>query len=152
MLKAGWHYANGLGTQRDAATAEEYYRHALCAGSRKATIRYASLLFQRGAHDKGPSTLADGVQNGFIPAHFWLAWFHYKRAPTARTAREVRHLLVTAAEAGHPGAALLLARWTAFGKFGLRKIPDGIRMIFAVVKSFRVNESAGLHRAAPAAT
>ena len=31
MLRVGWHYEGGRGTERDAAAAEEYYRRALCA-------------------------------------------------------------------------------------------------------------------------
>lgn len=142
MLAVGWHYYNGQGTERDSAKAEEYYRRALCAGSWRATICYASRLFERGAHDKWPSTLGDGVKSGFIPSYFWLAWYTYKREPTSRTAREVRHLLETAAEAGHPGARLVLARWTASGKFGLREIPRGFRMLRELVATFIDSERA----------
>ncbi len=135
MLKAGWQHAHGHGTERDDAAAEEFFRRALCAGSWKATTRYAMLLFERGAHDKWPSTLDDGVQKGFVPSFFWLAWYRYKRSPRRRTAREVRHLLEAAAAAGHPGARLTLARWTASGKFGLREIPHGFDMLRAILQS-----------------
>ena len=135
MLRAGWHYLNGYGTERDPAAAEEFFRRALCAGSWRATIRYASLLFKRGAHDAWPSTLGDGVDRGFIPSFFWLAWYSYKRSPSARTAREVRHLLEAAAAAGHPEARLTMARWMVLGKFGWREIPAGIRAIRAFVRS-----------------
>ena len=151
MLKAGWHYLNGHGTERDPAAAEEFYRRALCAGSWRATIRYASLLFQRGAHDAWPGTLGDGVDKGFIPSFFWLGWYSYKRSPSARTAREVRHLLETAAAAGHPEARLTLARWTAQGKFGWGEIPAGFRMILAFVRSRAVDDHDATEAARPAA-
>jgi hypothetical protein len=158
-LQAGWHHAQGYGTEKDAAAAEEFYRRALCAGSWKATLRYADLLFKREAHDKWPSTLEDGVRNGFIPSYFWLAWYRYKRSPNRRTAREVRHLLETAADAGHPGAGLMLARLAATGKFGLREILPGyrrgIRTIRAILPSSDEGEAAradtgARHHAAPA--
>lgn len=132
MLMVGSFYERGQGTDSDVAAAEDFYRCALCAGSWKATIRYAHLLFKRGAHDAWPSTLGDGIDNGFIPSFFWMAWYRYERSPSVATAREVRHLLETAADAGHPQARLLLARWMATGKFGLREIPAGLRMIIAL--------------------
>jgi TPR repeat protein len=141
MLRAGRLYEDGHGTEPDPAVAEDYYRRALSAGSWRATIRYADLLFKRGAHDKWPSTLGDGVQKGFIPSCFWLAWYHYKRMPSRRSAREVRPLLEAGVEAGHPGAIMLLARWTASGKFGVRKIPDGLRMIRTLAQSYSQSES-----------
>ena len=135
MLRAGWHHETGRGTEVDAAAAEDFYRRALCAGSWKGTLYYARLLFRRGAHDKWPSTLGDGVDKGFVPSFFWLAWYSYEHSPSARTAREVRHLLEAAGEAGHPGARLALARWTALGKFGLREIPRGVRMLRGIFRS-----------------
>jgi len=150
MLRAGWHYESGRGTDVDAAVAEDFYRRALCAGSWKATVSYARLLFRRGAHDKWPSTLGDGVDKGFIPSFFWLAWYRYERSPSGRTAREVRHLLEAADEAGHPGARLALARWMALGKFGLRGIPRGIRMLRAIFRSLVETESRDEAMPAPA--
>jgi len=132
MLKAGYYYSAGCGTEKDLPAAEEFYRRALCAGSWRATIRYADLLFKRGAHDEWRATLSDGVQKGFIPSFFWLAWYSYKLSPKGRTAREVRYLLETAADAGHPSARLTLARWHASGKFGVREIVRGVRMIRAI--------------------
>jgi TPR repeat protein len=150
MLMAGAYYERGRGTARDAAVAEDFYRRALCAGSWKATVRYARLLFERGAHDAWPSTLGDGVANGFIPSFFWLAWYSYKRSPSARTAREVRHLLETAADAGHPDAGLVLARWAASGKFGWREIRDGHRKLLLAVRSANERASGMAFAAGPA--
>lgn len=150
MQRAGWHHEYGHGTDVDAAVAEDFYRRALCAGSWKATLSYARLLFRRGAHDKWPSTLGDGVDKGFIPAFFWLAWYSHERSPSARTAREVRHLLEAADEAGHPGARLVLARWAVSGKFGLREIPRGFRMLRAIFRSQFEAESGDQTMPAPA--
>ncbi len=135
MLTCAWLHRVGRGTAMDEAMAEDFYRRALCLGSWKATIEYAELLFERGAHDKWPSTLGDGVDKGSIPSFFWLAWYRYKLSPSRKTAREVRHLLETAAQAGHPGAKLTLMRWTSSGKFGLGKIPQGFRMYREIVRS-----------------
>ena len=142
MLKLAWHYDSRTGTERNPAVAEEYYRQALCAGSWRATIGYAHRLFERGAHDEWPRTLSDGVQEGFIPACYWLAWYTYERSPKARTAREVRPLLEAAAAAGHPGARLILARWAASGKFGWREVRRGFRMLREIAGSVMEGEYA----------
>lgn len=130
-------YGGGYGVARDDAAAEEYYRQALCAGSWMATLGYAKRLYARGAHDGWPNTLGDGVASGFVPAMFWLAWYRYQLHPTRMTAKAVRALLDDAARAGHPGATLVLARWTSQGKFGLRHIPRGFRMIRSVIAEMR---------------
>jgi hypothetical protein len=152
MLWAGFLHETGRGTKPDAAAAEEFYRGALCAGSWKATLGYARMLFKRGAHDKWPSTLQDGVDNGFIPAFFWLAWYQYERSPTSRTARQMRRVLEAADRAGHPGAELLLARWTAAGKFGLREIPRGLRMLRAIFRARSQPETTDLGLVPPPTT
>jgi len=150
LLMAGCLYERGRGTEKEVAIAEEFYRRALCAGSWKATLRYADLLFKRGAREDGSSTLGDGVTKGFIPSFFWLAWYHYKHSPSRKTAREVRFLLEHAAEAGHPGARTMLARLTSLGKFGLREIPRGIRMVGALVQSLIESESGDATAVKPA--
>lgn len=137
MRWLGTLYGGAHGIPRDDAASEEYFRQALCAGSWMATLSYAGLLYARGAHDKWPSTLGDGVAKGFIPAKFWLGWYRYRLNPTGSTSREVRPLLEDAAEAGHLGAKLILARWSAAGKFGLRKIPRGLRMVGSVMAQAR---------------
>jgi TPR repeat protein len=133
MRWLGTLYHGRHGIVRNLECAEEYFRRGLSAGSWISTLGYAQLLYRRGAHDKWQSTLADGVDKGFIPSFFWQALYTYRLNPSRRVAEEVRPLMLKAAEAGHPGAEAMLAIWTARGKFGLRKIPEGFRMLWATL-------------------
>ncbi len=121
MELIAWHYH----VVADFGQAQDFYDRAIRAGSWMATIGYARLLAKHGYPDHCRQVLEDGVQNDFIPACFWLAWFRYKQSPTRTTCREIRPLLERAAENGHPAAKLILARWMARGRFGLREIPKG---------------------------
>ena len=133
MRWVGTVYWSGLGVPSDLERAEEYFRRGLCAGSWIATLSYANLLYKRGAHGEWPRTLADGVDNGFIPSFFWQAWYTYRLNPSRKAAEEIRPLLLKASEAGHPGAKAMLARLTAMGRFGLRRIPEGLRMVWTML-------------------
>ena len=129
MRWLGTLYQGGHGIMSNLECAEDYFRRGVSAGSWMSTLSYANLLYRRGAHENWPSTLADGVDKGFIPSFFWQAWNTYRLNPSGKVAEEVRPLMLKAAEAGHPGAEAMLARWTARGRFGLRKIPVGFRML-----------------------
>lgn len=136
MRWAGTLCMGNHGIDQNLDLAEDFFRRGLCAGSWMSTISYANLLYRRGAHDRWPSTLADGIDKGFIPAFFWHGWNSYRLNPSSRVAVEGRPLMLRAAEAGHPGAKAMLARWTARGRFGLRNIPDGFRMLLSTVDDF----------------
>ena len=128
MEMVGWFYDVGRGVSADFGQAQEYYYRALCAGSWMATIKYARLLEKHGYDDYWPNVLEDGVRADFIPAYYWLAWFRYKHAKNAEERRAVRPLLDHAAAAGHPGAEVLLIRSLLLGRFGIRGIPEGMRL------------------------
>jgi TPR repeat protein len=121
----GWHYWTGIGVAADQYLAIQYYRSAICGGSWIATLHYARLLYEVGEYDDCEHVLSDGVNCGFVPSYYWLAWFRHKRQSTRAVREEVRPLVEHAAKAGHPGAKLLLARWMATGKLKLRDIPPG---------------------------
>ena len=132
MNMCGWHYKNGVGTPIDSQKALDYFYKGLTAGSWKSTLYYSNLLFRMDEHDSWPAVLQDGIDREFIPSFFWMAWYRYKVSPNRKTARNMKPLLEKASKTGHPGARLLLARWTFSGKFGLRAIPEGFRMLLAI--------------------
>lgn len=133
MRWVGYLYDGHFGVEENQEMVGEYLHRALCAGSWSSTVSYANFLYRRGEHNYWPSVLEDGMEQGFVPAFFWYGWNKYRLRPSNRVAREVRPLILRAVKAGHPGAEYLLARWTARGRFGLRKIPEGFRLIISIV-------------------
>lgn len=127
MRCTGLHYQSGRGVEPDLAQAEHYIYQAQLAGSWMATLDLAKLLFDHRINEKWLGILKNGVESDFIPANFWLAWYRYKRSPRRKTAREVRPLMERAANAGHPGARLILSRWRGQGMFGLHEMRQGFR-------------------------
>lgn len=129
MERVGWHYWTGTGVVADASLALEYYRRAVAGGSWMATIAYARLLFELGRHDEWQTVLQDGVEVGFVPAYFWLAWLRHVQAKTPESRMEVRPLLEHAARQGHPAAKFFLSRWMARGQLGLLNVPRGWKWV-----------------------
>ena len=125
----GWHYWTGNGVAADKYLASQYYHSAICGGSWMATLHYARLLYDIGRYDDCESVLNDGVDCGFVPSFYWLAWFRHKRHGTRAVREEVRPLVEHAAKAGHPGARDLLIHWMATGRLRLRDIPRGFLMV-----------------------
>ncbi len=133
MRWVGYLYDDHSGIEENQEMVGEYFHRALCAGSWGSTISYANFLYRQGEHNRWPSVLEDGMEQGFVPAFFWYSWNKYRLRPSNHVAREVRPMMLKAVEAGHPGAELMLARWTARGRFGLRKIPEGFRLFRKIV-------------------
>jgi TPR repeat protein len=136
MGRVGWHYETGTAVAVDLYKALQYYHRAICAGSWMSTIFYARLLAKAGQHDEAERVLQDGIASDFVPAYFWLGRLRYDRSKTRMVCGEVRPLLQYAAEKGHPGARLTLARWMLLGKFGLPDILTGLKLSFRLAREF----------------
>jgi TPR repeat protein len=140
MCRTGSHYEYGKGIDADLALAEHYYYQAQMAGSWMATLQLSDLLFKHRINERWVGILENGVESDFIPANFWLAWYRYKRRPRRQTAREARPLMEEAAEAGHPGARLILAEWKGQGKYGLHEMRQGFREFSSVLRDFNAGK------------
>lgn len=132
----GWYYETGAVVAADIDLASEHYHRAVSAGSWRATVGYARLLEKRGYVDHAEQLLNDGVEAGFVPAHFWLAYLRYRRSPTRKTCHQVRPLMEYAAASGHLVAEWTVARWMARGTLGIRRIPQGLRRLVALSRRF----------------
>lgn len=131
MRCVAWHYLNGVGVAADAAQAEDWYRRASDTGSQSALITYASILWQRGEEELREAVLNSGIAVDWAPALYRLAWSRIQRTKTRRkTLQEVRPLLERAAELGSPSARRMLAREMSLGRFGLHRVPRGLRMMW----------------------
>ena len=130
MHQVAWQYGFGKGklVAPDYDLAADWYIKAISAGSWMATRYYAQFLAMHRHFAHCEAVLQDGVTNEWVPAFFWLAWYRHEQSRSRKTYREIEPLLGHAAQHGHPFARLLLARLMSTGKFGLRKIPRGIRL------------------------
>lgn len=128
MEVVGYHYQFGWGTSGcpDFELAQTYYQRAIEAGSSMAMLRYAWLLANHGRFEISERLLQESAEAGFIPAYYWLARCHFRQSSDRRTCRDIKSLLVRAADAGHPAAAEMLARLRMRGKFGFREIPRAL--------------------------
>jgi TPR repeat protein len=119
---------SGLGTSIDRARAEEWYRRAFERGSDLGLIRAGYLAFARGAVDVARNILSSGVERGLAPAMRLLADIELRvEGRYGRAA--ARRLFQRAIELGDPIARVKFSRARAYGYFGLREIPAGIRDI-----------------------
>jgi TPR repeat protein len=139
MEEVGRRLETGHGTVADAERALDYYNRAVGAGSWMATLELAHLLVRQKRFDEAEAMLKQGLAGDFVPSFFWLARYRYERSPCRRTRHEVRPMLEHAADQGHPGAKLILARWMARGSFGIREIAAGFRMLMRLSRETPVS-------------
>jgi TPR repeat protein len=133
MRKIAWHYETGSRVSVDLTLAESWYRRAILAGSWLATLNFARLEALRGAFDDSEYWLEDGVEQGWVPASFWLAWYLKANSTRRRLDPRLRQLLEHAEAHGHPMAREILATWMGQGRFGFRLIPQGLRALVSEV-------------------
>ena len=131
MITVAWYYAwgNGKVIPPDDDQAYYWYKRAWAAGSWLATRDYARFVANRGNFAECEDVLKMGVEKDWTPAFYWLAHYRLKQSNSLKAHREVKPLLETAAERGHPWAQLLLARSMMRGKFGVREIPRGMKLM-----------------------
>jgi TPR repeat protein len=130
MIHVGWAYSNGLGVTVDTSKAEVWYRRAFECGSQSALLNYLHYLWPRGEVELREDALNRGVAINWAPAIYWLAVSRIQRSQSRRTLQEARPLLERAAELGSPQARQLLASEMSLGRYGLREVPRGIRMMW----------------------
>jgi TPR repeat protein len=128
MIEVARAYRYGKGTARDLGLADEWYRRAIGAGSWIAARSYAQFLGDQGNFVACEEVLKDGVEKGWTPAFFWLAWYRRHPLRKQKNWREIRSLLEYAAEKGHPAAQFYLAILMSFGRFGFREIRRGSKL------------------------
>jgi hypothetical protein len=123
-------YFRGFGVAPDPVEAEAWFRRAFEGGSEYAQLRYGKILGRRGDYDTCEEVFGVGVAKDWAPALYWSARFRLRRSNTRATLKQVRPLLVRASAKGSVRAHLLLASATLSGRFGLREIPHGHRLMW----------------------
>jgi TPR repeat protein len=130
MAWVGWAYSKGRGTLSDIALAEDWYRRAFEGGSHWGLLGYGSSLWLRGDFTKSEEVFGVGAAKDLAPALYWLALCRLHRSNTRNTYREVRPLLERASTKGCLAARYWLAKWMLRGRFGLREILRGHRLMW----------------------
>lgn len=126
-------YWCGWDVEADPAKAMDYAYRAVLAGSWMATIDYARLLNIAGHWELAEQVLEQGVSAQFVPAFFWLGFLRVQHEDTRRMRLSVLPLMQHAVRAGHPMAALELARWMAKGEIGVHRIPAGMALLVRTI-------------------
>ncbi len=134
MANVGQLFENGIGTARDLAKAERWYLRAYEAGSDYGLIWLGHLYQESRQYGKAQEVYRAGVERGFVPAMQRLAWSYWNSADWPRWRSEALSLLERGSAAGDLSARRFLARSLMHGRFGLRHIPRGIRLLFSTAK------------------
>jgi TPR repeat protein len=131
MANVGQLFENGTGTARDLAQAEKWYLRAYEAGSDYGPIWLGHLYQESRQYEKAQDVYRAGVERGFVPAMVRLASSYWNSPDWPKRRDEALTLLERGSAAGDFSARRYLAVGMTRGWFGLRHIPDGIRLVLS---------------------
>ncbi len=143
MLWLALSYQKGECVPSDAAVAEDWYRRAFEAGCDRGLLGYMGCLWHRGDLEGCERVLGTAVARNWPPACYWMACALMRRSKSHKTLARVRMLLEQAVEQGSPIALRALGRLMTLGRFGLRKIPHGFRLLWRYVSQTRIEDVEG---------
>jgi TPR repeat protein len=132
MGSLGVAFQTGVGTPVDLAQAEKWYRRAHESGADEGLLWLGRLYLVSQRYTEAEQVFMAGVERGFVPAMYRLAWTYAKSTRWSEKRGEALHLLERASAAGDISARRFLANAMARGWFGLRRIPSGIRLLSSV--------------------
>jgi len=132
MASVGAAFQKGLGTPPDLAQAEKWYRRAYDGGSDHGLLWLGQLYQRQRQYAKAEQVYRTGAERGWAPAMCRLAWVYSKSPAWPQKRKEALSLLERASAAGDLSARHFLAIAMMRGWFGLRRIPEGIRLTVKV--------------------
>ena len=124
-----WCYEYGKGVDRDLIETEAWSRRAFEAGSYRGQLVYGSIVRNRGDIEGAKAIYSVGAAHDWAPANHRLATCLFATANTPEDRRAALTLLERAAEQGSPGARWDLALRLGSGRFGIRQISQGYRLL-----------------------
>jgi hypothetical protein len=136
MASVGNLFEYGHGTAPDLAQAEKWYLRAYEAGSDYGLIWLGDLYQRSRRHQHAQAVFRTGVARGFVPAMVRLASSYRKSPDWPQRRDEAMALLERGSAAGDCSAKRFLAAGMTRGWFGVRHIPDGIRLLFSAVEEW----------------
>jgi TPR repeat protein len=134
MAHVGNLFEYGPGIALDLVQAENWYLRAYQAGSDYALIWLGDLYQKSRRYRQAQAVFRTGVERSFVPAMFRLAWSYWNSPDWPQKRDEAMALLERGAAAGDLSAKRFLAAAMTRGRFGLRHIPDGIRLLLSVAE------------------
>lgn len=140
MKHVAWRLAVGSGVGQDRDAAQAWFRRAFEAGSDRALLEYGAALASRGQIAEAEKVYEAGWRRGFVPAVYRLIRLRLTPSLPAQDRLAWKAALEWAAEAGHPGARHLLAKYLLRGRFGVRGVPRGVRLACAQLAAIARND------------
>jgi TPR repeat protein len=132
MAMVGRMFESSEGTERDLVQAEEWYLRAYRAGSDYGLIWLGLVYLKSNQLENAINVFRTGVDRGFAPAMYHLAWSYWKSGDWPRKQSEAMSLLQRGFAAGDLSAGPFLAHSMARGRFGWRHVLAGLRLSFKV--------------------
>jgi TPR repeat protein len=136
IIQIGHAYEVGRGVPADRVRAEHWYMKAYERGSDYGLLRGSILAVRRGDIAKARAMLEEGVARELVRAMTYLAWLELKLSRGEQARLRARKLYEQAIASGDFDARMSFARAMAYGQFGLRAIPTGIRKLYDASEYF----------------
>jgi TPR repeat protein len=145
MAAVGQMFEDGKGTARDLAQAERWYLFSYEAGSDYGLIWLGDLYQESGRYENAQEVFRTGVERRFAPAMLRLASSYRNSSDWPQRREESLTLLERGSAAGDFSARRYLAVGMTRGWFGLRHIPNGIRLLFSTAEEMAnlINDETG---------
>jgi TPR repeat protein len=124
-IQVGRAFLLGWGTEVSPPEAEIWLRRAIEAGSEGAMLSLANHYRRAKRLDEAESLLGSYVEKSYAPAVYLLGWVYIDK----RKNDLARVMFERASASGHRLAKWYLARFCLNGRFGIRSIPRGFRLV-----------------------
>jgi TPR repeat protein len=113
----------------DRAIGEAWFRRAFELGSQRGLLNLGKALFWRADLDGAEAVFQVGADAGWAPAFYWLAQIQLRRPQRRNRMSAVRLLLQRALDGGSPAARVQLGSFMTAGRYGLKNIRRGLRLM-----------------------
>jgi TPR repeat protein len=130
-------YRWGHGDDIDPVEAEIWLRKAYELGSRRGLLSYGTMVYSRKDWAAAEKIFRTGVLANWPEAKAWHVAAIAKQQPGERVPIDLLPELEAAAAAGHLWANERLGWEMARGRFGLSKVPKGLRIAWRYVREVR---------------
>ena len=122
----GWMHQLGRGVERDLEEAARWYKKAADAGSAEGQFYLGTLLCNQEEYQQAIAWLERAASQDYMPAIFRLGKMYDIGSGVTRDPEKAYRYLVRAARMGHLFAQRHIAGKMIRGRFGAKRIPEGL--------------------------